>query len=119
MRARGIEGDSDPRFSRPFIGAIAPGGGYGRWLMGMYSGQGFSLCVWPTGPLLIASLLVSWGCRVELIYFLLSFLFGILFWTCLLVVLCGPWVALAVSWGLRSSEPRGWLWCFGVCFLFP
>ena len=66
VRARGIEGDSDLRFSRPFVGAIALGGGYGRWLMGMYSGQGFSLCVWPTGPLLIASLLVSWGCRVDL-----------------------------------------------------
>ena len=49
----------------------------------MYSGQGFSLCVWPTGLFLIASLLVSWGCKVDLFPSFLSLwdtFFGLVFW---------------------------------------
>ena len=34
-------------------------------------------------------------------------------------VFCGPCVVHAVSWGLRSSEPGGWLWCFWSVFSFP
>ena len=33
-------------------------------------------------------------------------------------VLCGPCVVHAASWGLRSSEPGGWLWYFWSVFSF-
>ena len=35
----------------------------------------------------------------------------------LFLVFLGPWVASAAFWGLRSSEPRGWLFvCFSCVF---
>ena len=65
--------------------------------------------------LLVASLLASWGGEICFSSFPFSLRY---FLELSLGFFCGPCMALAVSWGLRSSEPRGWLWCFGVCFLF-
>ena len=109
------EGDWGPRMSGSFVGAVPPGGGCGRGLMGVVSARGFSVLVGPVGTLIVASFLVSWGWEVAFLSSLLSlgYFLG-------LSVCCSLWdcMAFAVSWGLMSSEPRGWIWCFGVCFLF-
>ena len=77
------------------------GDGRGFWSVGL-----FLLGLWGLSSLGLR------GCFSSLPLFL-GYYLGFL--AC---VFCGPWVALAVSWGLRSSEPRGWLWFLECVFFF-
>ena len=85
--------------------------------MGMYSGQGFSLYVWPIGPFLIASLLVSWGCRVDSFssFFFFGILFGLAYWL-FSVGLEWPLLCLGGSGVLSHGAGYGVLECVFFSF---
>ena len=73
---------------------------------------------WDLLCVLVASFFVVWSCMPSYLNFLIvSSLGGVLLhvgFCCFL----GPVVAHAVSWGLKSSEPRGWLCVFFVRLAF-
>ena len=102
--------------------------GFWLWPSGLVKLVSFDLC-WPES--LDGFLVSGWACEGFLGLFLplpcglrvgfLFPLFGGIVLFCpirqLFLVFLGPWVASAAFWGLRSSEPRGWLFvCFSCVF---
>ena len=104
VRARGLEG-TEIR-------------GHGRWLQGMVSGQDFSSCDWANRLFLVASLLVSWGCWVDLFSSLLFFgtLSGLVDWLVFFLGLEWPLLCLGGSGVLSQGAGYGVLECVFLSF---
>ena len=78
---------------------------------------GFWFLVGLARVFLVSSFHVLGGLRVGIIF---SSFWGIVLFCPIrqfFLVFLGPWVASTAFWGLRSSEPRGWLFvCFSCVF---